>query len=208
MDLLAPVLASLEAWKGWPACVAVFAVLAATGFGLPVNEDLLLLAAAALTLRGIMDPLGLVAAAWCGVLCADALIFHWGHRFGAPLLRHRLAAKVIPPGRLERMQAALQRWGPAYLFLARFMPGLRSPLVFAAGSLRTPYRYLFLYDGLAAAIEIPLLVYGVRAIGGNWQRIVDALQRWQGVLWPALAVLAVAALLTARWRRARALRRD
>jgi membrane protein DedA with SNARE-associated domain len=201
MELLDQVLASLQSLQGWPACLAVFAVLAATGFGLPVNEDLLLLAAAALTLKGMMDPLALVVAGWLGVLCADTLIFHWGHRFGAQLLRHRLAARLVPPQRLEAMQHAMRRWGPGYLFAVRFMPGLRTALLFAAGSLKIPYRQLFVFDGLAAAIELPLLVYGVRYVGGNWERILEAIGRWQALLWPLLAVLAAAAWWMARRRR-------
>lgn len=200
VPLLDTVLSSLQALQGWPAYLAIYAVLAATGFGLPVNEDLLLMAAAALTLRGALDPVGLVVAAWCGILCADALIFHWGHRFGAQMLQHRLAARLLPPARLAAMERALQRWGPAYLFLARFMPGLRTPLFFAAGSLKLRYAHLFLFDGLAAAIEIPLLVYTVRLLGGNWQRIVDVLQRWQAVLWPALAAVLLVAWVLHRRR--------
>lgn len=204
MNLLETLLSSLEALQGWPAYLAVVAVLAATGFGLPVNEDLLLMAAAALTLRGVMDPMGLVVAAWFGVLIADGLIFHWGHRFGAQLLRHPVAGRMVSRERLESMQAGLRRWGPAYLVGARFMPGVRSALVFAAGSLKLPYRQLFLYDGLAAAIELPLLVYGVRYVGGQWDSILAAVERWQAVLWPVLGVIVLGLLLRRFMRRRRA----
>src|SRR4051812_41414237 len=104
-------LAFLQTLQGWPAYLLLFGVLAGSGFGLPVNEDLLLMAAAALSLRGVVDPLPLVAVAWCGILCADGLIFHWGYRFGAPLLRHRHAQRVLPPQRLEAMQRVMRRWG-------------------------------------------------------------------------------------------------
>jgi len=197
------VMAFLQGLQGAPAYALLFAALAASGFGLPINEDVLLLVAAALTLRGVMEPGGLIAVAWCGILCADGLIFHWGHRFGAQLLRHRAAARALPPDRLEAMQATMQRWGPGYLFAVRFMPGLRTALLFAAGSLKIPYRHLFLFDGLAAAIEVPLLVHGVRYLGGNWQQILAGLQRWQAVLWPALALLVLGVWLAVRWRRRR-----
>jgi membrane protein DedA with SNARE-associated domain len=162
-------LASLEALQGAPAYALVFAALAATGFGLPVNEDLLLLAAAALTLRGVMEPVPLAVVAWCGILVADTLVFHWGHRFGARLLR--------------------------------------TGVLFAAGSLKLRHRDLWLYDGLAGAVEIPLLVFTVRAVGGQWQAVVEQLQRWQSVLVPAALALvgvAVAWTLLRRRRRGRA----
>ena len=195
-------MAFLQSLQGGPAYALVFGVLAASGLGLPVNEDILLMVAAALTLRGVMEPAPLVAVAWCGVLCADALIFHWGHRFGARLLQHRRAARLLPPRRLEAVQATMRRWGPGYLFLVRFLPGMRSALLFAAGSLKMPYRHLLLFDGAAGLIELPLLVYAVRLVGGRWQDILAGVQRWQAVLLPALLLL-VGAACVAVWLRRR-----
>jgi len=195
-------MAFLQSLQGAPAYALVAGVLAASGFGLPINEDILLMVAAALTLHGVMEPLPLVACAWCGVLCADALIFHWGHRFGARLLRHRWAARMLPPDRLAALQATMRRWGPAYLCLVRFLPGMRSALLFAAGSLKMPYRHLLLFDGGAGLVELPLLVYAVRLVGGRWQDILAGVQRWQSILLPA-ALLLAAGVWLALWLRRR-----
>jgi membrane protein DedA with SNARE-associated domain len=192
MNTMDSVMAFLQSLQGLPAYGLLFTVLAASGVGLPINEDILILAAAALTLQEVMDPLPLIAVAWCGVLAADGLILHWGHVFGADLLRHRLVARVVHAERLAAMQQTMRRFGPAYIFLVRFMPGMRTALLFAAGSLKTPYRHLFIYDGAAALVELPLLVYAVRYVGGRWQDIVEAVRRFQGVLLPALLVLALA----------------
>ena len=201
MSTMASVMEFLQSLQGLPAYGLLFGALAASGFGLPINEDILLLVAAALTLRGVMEPVPLIAVAWCGLLTADALVFHWGHRFGAPLLRHRAAHRVLPPARLAAMQERMARWGPAAIFAVRFMPGMRTALFFAAGSLKIRYRHLFVFDGAAALVELPLLVYGVRFVGGRWQDILAGVQRFQGVLIPAVAVLAATALLVSLWRR-------
>lgn len=200
------VMASLQTLQGLPAYALLFTALAASGFGLPINEDILLLVAAALTLKGVMEPLPLIAVAWCGLLCADSLVFHWGHRYGAQLLRHRLAARVLPAARLIAMQDAMRRWGPASIFLVRFMVGMRTALFFAAGSLRIPYRHLLVFDGAAALLELPLLVYGVRAVGGRWQQILEFVQRWQGIVLAAAALLVAGGLCWRLWRRSK--RRD
>ncbi|WP_082522250.1 DedA family protein [Ramlibacter sp. Leaf400] len=201
MSFMESMLAMLQALQGWPAYLLVFGLLVGSGFGLPINEDILLLVAAALTLRGVMEPVPLVAVAWCGVLCADGLIFHWGRRFGTQLLRHRLAARALPAARLHTMERAMQRWGPGVIFVVRFVPGLRTALLFAAGSMKIRYRHLFIFDGAAALIELPLLVWGVRYVGGRWQDIVASLQQWQGWLLPALAAAAVAVAAAVWWRR-------
>jgi membrane protein DedA with SNARE-associated domain len=186
-------MAFLQSLQGLPAYALVFGILVGSGFGLPMNEDILLVTAAALTLSGVMSPWPLVAVAWSGIVIADGLIFHWGRLFGARLLEHRLLAHAISPRRLVAMQAFMQRAGPVAIFLARFMPGVRSAVYLAAGSLRLPYRQQFLFDGMAAAVEIPLLVFAVRYVGGNWEKLVPASPWAQGALVAgALVLLALA----------------
>jgi membrane protein DedA with SNARE-associated domain len=204
MSLMDSVMAFLQSLQGFPAYALLFAVLAGSGFGLPMNEDILLLAAAALTLKGVMEPIPLIVVAWFGLIIADALVFHWGRRFGTRLLRHRSVARMLPEHRLASMQDAMQRYGPASIFFVRFMPGMRSALFFAAGSMKIRYRHLFIFDGAAALIELPLLVYGVRYVGGRWEQILEGAQRFQYVLLPAIALLLVAAWLYRRRRRSKA----
>jgi membrane protein DedA with SNARE-associated domain len=206
MNLMDSLLAFLQSLQGFEAYALLLALLVGSGFGLPINEDILLLGAAALTLKEVMAPLPLIAVAWLGLLAADTLIFHWGHRFGAQLLRHRWFARLLPEARLAAMQATMRRYGPAYIFVVRFLPGLRTALLFSAGSLKMPYRYLFIYDGAAALVELPLLVYGVRYVGGRWEEILALFQRFQGVLLPGLLLLVLGVWLY-RSRRAKKSRR-
>jgi membrane protein DedA with SNARE-associated domain len=192
----------LESLQGVSAYALLFALLFACGIGAPMNEDIVLLVAAALTLAGVMEPVPLMAVAWFGLVLGDALVFHWGHRFGPWILRRRFVARIVAPQRLAEFQARVRRGGPAYIFLIRFMPGIRTALFFAAGSLKLPYRTLFLYDGIAALIELPLLVYGVRFVGGRWQQILAYIKQFQVALLIALALVAVAFFVWRRLRRA------
>lgn len=188
----------LQSLQGLPAYALMFALLFGCGIGLPMNEDIVLLAAAALTLKGVMSPVPLMLVAWFGLLGGDALVFHWGHRFGTRLLRMRFFARMVPEARLQTMQATMRHYGPAYIFVVRFMPGVRTALFLAAGSLKMPYRHLLIYDGLAALIELPLLVYGVRYVGGRWEEILALIHRFQGILAPAIVVLLLAVWLYRR----------
>jgi membrane protein DedA with SNARE-associated domain len=193
-------MAFLQSLQGFPAYALLFALLFSCGIGAPMNEDILLLAAAALTLKGVMEPVPLMMVSWFGLVLGDALVFHWGHRFGARMLRHRYFARVVPEARLASLQDTMRRYGPGYIFVVRFMPGIRTPLFFAAGSLKMPYRHLFIYDGAAALVELPLLVYGVRYVGGRWEEILALMQRFQGVLLPVFVLLIVGIWLLARRR--------
>lgn len=191
-------LEQLQLLQGLPAYALVFGLLVACGIGAPMNEDVVLLAAAALTLTGVMQPLPLIAVAWFGLIAGDALIFHWGYRYGARILRHRWFARILPEARLTAAQARVQRGGPASIFVIRFLPGIRTALFFAAGTLKIPYRTFFLFNGLAAAIELPLLVFGVRYIGGRWKEILPAIQQAQG--WLLAGVVAIVVIVVALHR--------
>jgi membrane-associated protein len=187
-------LAHLAALQGTPAYGLLLALLVSCGIGAPMNEDIVLLVAAALTLSGVMEPLPLIAVAWAGLVLGDALVFHWGHRFGPRILRTRFVSRIVAPQRLAEFQGRVRRGGPAYIFVIRFMPGIRTALFFAAGTLKIRYRTFFLFDGLGAAIELPLLVYGVRFVGGRWQEILATVQQFQLALLIGLAVLASSVL--------------
>lgn len=201
--MLDSVLPFLHSLQGAPAYALLFALLFSCGIGAPINEDILLLAAAALTLNGVMDPIPLMIVSWFGLLAGDALVFHWGHRFGARALRHRWGARIVSPQRLESVQETMRRYGPAYIFVVRFLPGIRTMLFFAAGSLKMPYRHLFVFDGIAAAIELPILVSTVRYIGGRWQEITGWFQRSADVLTIGLFVLLLVVWIVSRRHAAR-----
>lgn len=194
-------LAQLAALQGAPAYALLFALLVACGIGAPMNEDIVLLVAAALTLTGVMQPWPLIVVAWFGLLIGDGLVFHWGHRFGPRILATRFFARIVAPARLAGMQARVQRGGPAYIFLIRFMPGIRTALFFAAGTLKIPYRVFFGFNGLAAAIELPLLVFAVRYVGGRWQEIMATIERFQIALLAGIAALALLALVLRAFKR-------
>jgi membrane protein DedA with SNARE-associated domain len=194
----------LQTLQGLPAYSLVLGLLVACGIGAPMNEDIVLLIASALTLSGVMDPVLLILVAWVGLIVGDALVFHWGHRYGTRMLRSGLVSRIVPDGRLQSLQARILRGGPVYIFVIRFLPGIRTALFFAAGSLKLPYRHLFIFDGAAALIELPLLVYGVRFVGGRWQEILRYIERFQTGFVVALLALFGAWMLR-RWYKRRTL---
>jgi membrane protein DedA with SNARE-associated domain len=103
-------LAFLDTLQGAPAYGLVFVLLVLCGIGAPINEDIVLFVAAALTLKGVMDPVPLMVVAWFGLIVGDGLVFHWAHRFGAPLLRTRFFARILPPQRLSALASPCVRW--------------------------------------------------------------------------------------------------
>jgi membrane protein DedA with SNARE-associated domain len=95
-----------------------------------------------------------------GVLAGDSLMFMVGRVFGERALRLRWVAYLLTPRRYAKVQAKFQRYGNRLMFVARFLPGLRSPIYLTAGmTRRVSFWRFFLLDGLAALISVPVWVY-------------------------------------------------
>ena len=61
---------------------------------------------------------------------------------------------------MSRWQEKFEKYGVWVLFVARFLPGLRSPIFLTAGLTRkVPFWRFLLMDGLAALISVPIWVY-------------------------------------------------
>lgn len=187
----------LQSLQGTAAYELLFVLLFLCGIGAPISQDILLLAAATLPLAAVP----LLVVAWLGLLAGDALTFYLGHHYGARWVRRPWAARFVPPDRLPAMEAFMRRFGAPFTLVTRFLPGQRNTLFFVAGTLRLPYRTFFLWDGVAAALHVAVLVYGARALGWRWQSLQAPFSRADDVLTAALVLVLFALWLRGRRRR-------
>jgi membrane protein DedA with SNARE-associated domain len=178
---------------------AVLLLLASTGVGLPVSEDVVLLTAGTICSTGHAWFVVMMPVAWLGVLCGDTLAFRIGRKLGPKAMDHPRLKKVLTPERVARLKARFDRYGLWTIFIARFLPGVRLPTFVLAGSMGITQRRFWQADAAAAAIFAPLLVTLGWRFGSDALPYVRAFGGW------ALAVIAavvVVALVVSRLRRA------
>lgn len=192
--LLDPSLAFLATLHGPAAFGFLFLLLFLCGIGLPIAQDLLVLAAVALGLQ----TLPLVVVAWLGIVAGDAVTFYWGHHYGAKWIRDPRAAHFLPAERLRRFEEVAGRFALPLCFLTRFLPGLRSTLFFVGGTLRMTYRSFFVGNGIAALLHVAVLTYGAHALGWRWQQVQAPLDNADNLLTAGLVLLLVMLWLRAR----------
>lgn len=140
--------------------IAVFLVLVACGFGIPIPEDITLVTGGVMAGSGHANVHIMVMVSMAGVLVGDGAMFMAGRIFGPKILRFRFVARVMTPKRYAQVQEKFEKYGNWVLFVARFLPGLRTPIFISAGISRkiSPMRF-FLMDGFAAIISVPLWVH-------------------------------------------------
>jgi membrane protein DedA with SNARE-associated domain len=140
--------------------LAVFLVLLICGMGVPIPEDITLVAGGVISGLGYSNVHVMFAVGLAGVLLGDFIMFMIGRHFGERALRWRWIAFMLTPERLAQVQEKFDRYGIRLLFIARFLPGLRSPIFIVAGwSRRVSLTKFLLLDGFAALISVPFWVY-------------------------------------------------
>ncbi len=145
--------------------IAVFAVLVACGFGLPIPEDLALVAGGIIC--GLSKDLDysinvnyMVAIALAGVIIGDGIMFTLGRYLGPRVTRLPGLKHIITPQNYAKIQEKSHKHGNKILFVARFLPGLRAPIFIISGMSHKVSLFKFiLMDGAAALISVPIWVY-------------------------------------------------
>ncbi len=164
--------------------------LLGTGMGLPIPEDVTLLAAGYLCGQGVIRLHVAIPLAVAAVLASDGVLYYLGRRHGRHLDKLPLHRLGVRQDRLDRAMHALQRHGGKTLFLARFLPGVRAAVYVAAGVCRVPFWKLIVFDGAAAMMTVPaLLLLGWWFAGSH-----DAVQHHVRLVQVTLIVAVIAAL--------------
>ncbi|MDO5686603.1 MAG: DedA family protein [Neisseria sp.] len=140
--------------------VAVFVVLIACGMGVPIPEDITLVTGGVIAGLGHANVHVMLVVGMAGVLIGDGLMFAAGRVFGHRILRFRPVARIMTPKRYAQVQEKFDKYGNWVLFVARFLPGLRTPIYISAGiSRKISYFRFWLMDGLAASLSVPIWIY-------------------------------------------------
>lgn len=152
--------ALLEAFFVEYGYAAVFFVLVICGFGVPIPEDLTLVTGGVISGMGYTNPHIMFAVGMLGVLVGDGIMFAAGRIWGQKILKFKPIARIMTLKRYAQVQEKFDKYGNWVLFVARFLPGLRTAVFVTAGiSRKVSYLRFLIMDGLAALISVPIWIY-------------------------------------------------
>jgi membrane protein DedA with SNARE-associated domain len=152
----------------------LFVLLLLCGIGFPMAEELVLLAGGVLVASRVLNPLLMFLVTFLGVLVGDVLLFWLGHGLATKLTTTTYFARWLPPQKIARGGAFFARYGSATVFLARFIPGLRAPTFFLAGTMQMPLWHFTAIDSLAGLIFVPMICW----LGYMFADHFDVLTYW------------------------------
>src|SRR3982751_5532231 len=94
-------LSRVESWLVAGGYVMLFGLLFLCGVGLPLPEDIPLLAAGVLVANGKMHLAVAAVCAWCGIIGGDVLLYHLGRRYGLQVTKIPFVGKHVTVSRIE-----------------------------------------------------------------------------------------------------------
>jgi len=183
--------------------LGIFAVLLLGSLGVPIPEEMPIIAAAVLSHEGLVRSWLALPVCVLGVLSGDMVLYWVGRHWGEQVLNWRLVRLVLSPTREQWLKAAYRRHALKTVVTARHVMGLRAAAFLTAGSARVPFWKFVVADVGAALVSVPLM-FGlayfftdeIEAIMADVRRA----ERWLGLA----GLLALAAILGVgvwRWHR-------
>lgn len=170
--------------------VGLFVILLLCGMGLPVPEDVALLAGGFLVHRGITRYPVTLAVALVGVVAGDHSLFFLGRRFGTGFVAYLGLARPRSQRQIDWLKDFMHRHGHRAILYARFLAGLRAVVYLTAGSLGVNPLRFFLYDFAGALISVPIVVSLGYLFGNELEAVVGWLGGVEKLLWLVLALSA------------------
>jgi membrane protein DedA with SNARE-associated domain len=198
-------LATLSQLEGGAAYSAIVGLLLICGLGVPLPEDVTLIAAGILASPavGSIHLWGAVAAGFVGVMAGDAFLYNLGRIYGRKAFQLPIIRSIMTPRRVALAERKIIRNSHFICFTARFLPGLRSPVFLTAGIMGVRPLVFYGLDGFAALISVPLWVFVGHWVGENLDMAMKLAERIQLSLAAFFVLVVGSYVFYRRWRKNR-----
>jgi len=134
----------------------VFLLMVAENLFPPMPSEVIMPLAGFAAARGQMSLWGVLLAGTTGSVVGNAFWFEAARAFGAARMRRisdRFGRHVgLGPEIVAQAEVALRRNGPAAVFLARMMPGIRTGISIPAGLVELPRVVFYTWTALGTAV--------------------------------------------------------
>ncbi|WP_026313301.1 DedA family protein [Actinobacillus capsulatus] len=171
---------------------AVFLVLLACGFGVPIPEDITLVSGGVISGLGYTNVHWMLVISMLGVLVGDSTMYWLGRIYGEKIRQFSLIRNIVTEERYQMVQERFEKQGNRLLFLARFLPGLRAVVYLVSGiTHRVSFTRFVLVDFCAAIISVPIWVYLGDYGAQNLDWLHEQIKNGQYTIFAGLSVIAI-----------------
>lgn len=180
----------------------VFGAVLMEQTGPPLPSGPLLIVAGALVDAGPISAWSIAAVAWIASMLGKIALYVIGVRYGKRAMSALCRMAVTPNATMDKTDRRFERWGPALLIVAEFIPGVRTLAPSVAGAEKLSPMLFLLYSALGAALWTGLYL----GIGLVFREQIDralALVEKSGKIAIVVIAAAIAVYFVVRWWRRR-----
>jgi len=173
---------------------ALFGLLFSCGLGVPIPEDVPLVAAGILIAKGNWHLAIAAPLAWLGIVGGDCILYTLGYFYGEKIVKVPVIGKHVTLARIRRAEALFQKYGIWMVAVGRMFAGIRGAMVVTAGTSRFKFIKFLIADGLAAVVSggmFMFLGYWGGTYGGD---MVRRMREIRYSIWAIAGVLAIVLL--------------
>jgi membrane protein DedA with SNARE-associated domain len=180
--------------------LAPFMVLLLCGLGLPLPEEVTLIGSGLLVYQGRADFLTISVVCSVAILLGDSAPYFLGRRYGSNALKIGWVRRILHPERFALLEKRFAEHGNWAIFTCRFLPGIRIPGYFTAGTLRMGYGRFIVLDTLGVLISVPLSIYLGKLFGDSIERLEKSMENFHLILGFAIVSLVLIMYVRGRGR--------
>ncbi len=174
----------------------------------PLPHDIVVVAGGILAARGLIDPYLLIGVVTVGSMLGALAAWYLGRLAGDHPRVRKFVLRFVSQASFDRIGRRYQKWGRMLIAANRFLPGVRTTLMFGAGMFRVPAKDVAIFGALSAFLWNGLLIGAGVLLGENLDEVLGWVERYSLVAWIVVGV-AVAVFVGRLWwlaRRRRAAR--
>ena len=149
--------------------IAIVVLMTMGSFGLPISEEVVIIAAGLMAYMGshpeiypqiaaaehVMTIPTTAMVCFLSIFLSDFLVFMIGRFLQT---KQAYISKLIPEYKMNKISKWVNRYGYFYPAVFRLLPGLRFPGHLSSGFFKIPYSQFIIVDGLAVLILVPTQV--------------------------------------------------
>ena len=163
----------------------ILTVLLLGSLGLPVPEEMPIVAAGVLSHQGLAHWWLALPVCVVGALSGDVILYLIGRRWGDRVRGWWPVRRLLTPERTQWLEQAYREHAMKTVVTARHVAGLRAAAFLSAGMARVPFWKFALADALAGTVTIPITFglayffsYQINAILADVHRV----ERWLALI--------------------------
>ena len=167
----------------------VFFLLFLGAFGPSPPEEFVLLIAGFLVFKGIARFPLMVGVELAGIVVADSILYGFGRLFGGSLEKRKFLRRIFPPAKVQKARDSFHKYSYRFLFLARYLYGLRPVVFFTAGAARMRLVRFVLVDLAASLVNCVVWTSLGLLFGGRIEDAIKFSREWETILLGAAIAL-------------------